>query len=165
MNILIIGSGGREHTLAWKIRQSSLCDQLFIAPGNAGTAACGTNIDIKTTEFEKLATFCLSNKIENGCCRAGRTSCKRIYDFFKNNFSTSHIHIIGPSQAAAQLEGSKAFAKAFMERHNIPTAAYKEFNASNYKEGVDYISVHALPVVLKADGLARRKRSDHFQQS
>jgi phosphoribosylamine--glycine ligase len=157
MNILIIGSGGREHTLAWKLSQSKLCGQLFIAPGNAGTAQCGTNIDIKTTEFKKLAAFCLENKVEMVVVGPEEPLVKGIYDFFTKNKATEHIHVIGPSKNAAQLEGSKAFSKAFMQRHNIPTAGYKEFDASNYKEGVDYITNHSLPIVLKADGLAAGK--------
>jgi phosphoribosylamine---glycine ligase len=157
MNILIVGSGGREHTLAWKISQSKLCDQLFIAPGNAGTSQCGTNIDIRITDFEKLAAFCLDKKIEMLVVGPEEPLVKGIYDFFKNDKTTAHIHVIGPSKEAAQLEGSKAFSKAFMQRHNIPTAGYKEFNADNYKEGIEYISNHILPIVLKADGLAAGK--------
>jgi phosphoribosylamine--glycine ligase len=157
MNILLVGGGGREHTLAWKLRQSELCQQLFIAPGNAGTAQCGTNVSIKTTDFSNLATFCISSKIDMIVVGPEEPLVKGIYDFFKNNEATAHIHVIGPSKAAAQLEGSKAFAKEFMRRHNIPTAAYKEFDVSNYEEGIEYIRNHALPVVLKADGLAAGK--------
>jgi phosphoribosylamine--glycine ligase len=157
MNILIVGSGGREHTLAWKLNQSKSCEQLFIAPGNAGTAECGTNVNIKTTNFEKLATFCLDNKIAMLVVGPEEPLVKGIYDFFKNNKATAHIDVIGPSQQAAQLEGSKAFSKAFMQRHHIPTAGYKEFDSSNYKEGIEYIRNHSLPIVLKADGLAAGK--------
>jgi len=157
MNILIVGSGGREHTLAWKLSQSKSCDQLFIAPGNAGTSQCGTNIDIKTTDFEKLAAFCLANKIAMLVVGPEEPLVKGVYDFFKDDKTLAHIHVIGPSQHAAQLEGSKAFSKAFMQRHNIPTAGYKEFDASNYKEGIEYITNHSLPIVLKADGLAAGK--------
>jgi phosphoribosylamine--glycine ligase len=157
MNILLVGGGGREHTLAWKLRQSELCQQLFIAPGNAGTAQCGANVSIKTTDFSNLATFCISSKIDMVVVGPEEPLVKGIYDFFKNNETTKHIHVIGPSKAAAQLEGSKAFAKEFMRRHNIPTAAYKEFDVSNYEEGIEYIRNHALPVVLKADGLAAGK--------
>jgi len=157
MKILLVGGGGREHTLAWKIRQSHLCEQLFIAPGNAGTILCGENVDIKINEFEKLSAFCIANKIDIVMVGPEEPLVKGIYDFFKKKPATAHIHIIGPSKEAAQLEGSKAFAKAFMRRYNIPTAAYKEFTVANYDEGVEYIRNHALPIVLKADGLAAGK--------
>jgi len=157
MKILLVGGGGREHTLAWKIRQSHLCEQLFIAPGNAGTILCGENVDIRINDFEKLSAFCIANKIDIVMVGPEEPLVKGIYDFFKKNPATAHIHIIGPSKEAAQLEGSKAFAKAFMRRYNIPTAAYKEFTVANYDEGVEYIRNHALPIVLKADGLAAGK--------
>ena len=157
MNILIAGNGGREHALAWKIKQSPLCGQLYIAPGNAGTARVGTNVAISVTDFDALAAFCISNKIEMLVVGPEEPLVKGIYDFFKINPGTSHIQVIGPSKEAAQLEGSKAFAKEFMMRHNIPTAAYKEFDAGNYQHGVEYIKNHALPIVLKADGLAAGK--------
>jgi phosphoribosylamine--glycine ligase len=157
MNILLIGSGGREHALAWKIRQSSLCSELFIAPGNAGTATCGTNLPIAVTDFENLQAACTENKIDMILVGPEEPLVKGIYDFFKTNPATKHIQVIGPSKAAAQLEGSKAFAKAFMKKNNIPTAAYGEFTIDNYAEGVEYIKQHALPIVLKADGLAAGK--------
>ncbi len=157
MNILLIGSGGREHALAWKIRQSSLCTQLFIAPGNAGTASCGTNLDLSTTDFESLAAVCVEKGINMVLVGPEEPLVKGIYDFFKKNAATRNIEVIGPSKAAAQLEGSKAFAKAFMQRHHIPTAAYREFTVDNYSSGINYIKEHALPVVLKADGLAAGK--------
>ncbi|MGG9970533.1 phosphoribosylamine--glycine ligase [Ferruginibacter sp. SUN002] len=157
MNILIIGNGGREHALAWKVKQSKLCKKLYVAPGNAGTATTAENVDIKTTDFERLATFCLSNKVDMIIVGPEEPLVKGIYDFFKSNPKTSNIHVIGPSQEAAQLEGSKAFAKAFMDRNKIPTAAYREFDHTNYEEGVEYIRNHALPIVLKADGLAAGK--------
>jgi phosphoribosylamine---glycine ligase len=157
MNILIAGSGGREHALAWKIKQSPLCSQLYIAPGNAGTAAVGTNVSINVTDFEGLAAFCISNNVELLLVGPEEPLVKGIYDFFTGNPATAHIHIIGPSKEAAQLEGSKAYAKEFMMRHHIPTAAYKEFDSSNYMEGVEYIRNHSLPIVLKADGLAAGK--------
>lgn len=157
MKILLVGGGGREHTLAWKIRHSHSCEQLFIAPGNAGTDLCGENVDIKTTDFEALSSFCIKNEIDMVIVGPEEPLVNGIYDFFKKKPATSHIHIIGPSKEAAQLEGSKAFAKEFMKRHNIPTAAYKEFDASNYEEGTAYVRRHALPVVLKADGLAAGK--------
>lgn len=157
MNILLIGSGGREHAFAWKLSQSEACDHLFIAPGNAGTKQCGTNIDIATTDFHALADLCLQQHIEMVLVGPEEPLVKGIVDFFKNNPSTKDIHIIGPSQVAAQLEGSKAFAKAFMQKHSIPTASYAEFTVDNYTAGVDYIKEHALPIVLKADGLAAGK--------
>jgi phosphoribosylamine--glycine ligase len=157
MNILLIGSGGREHAFAWKIKQSELCRQLFIAPGNAGTSSLGTNVAIAITDFESLAVLCVEQKISIVLVGPEEPLVKGIYDFFKNRSTTKNIEVIGPSKAAAQLEGSKAFAKAFMQRHHIPTAAYREFTVDNYAKGVDYIKEHALPVVLKADGLAAGK--------
>ena len=157
MNILIIGSGGREHSFAWKIKQSQLCDNLFIAPGNAGTASCGSNIAIGINDFEALAKFSLQNEIELILVGPEEPLVKGIVDFFKNNETTKNIKIIGPSAEAAQLEGSKAYSKNFMKRHNIPTAGYKEFTTSNFEEGMQYIQNHSLPIVLKADGLAAGK--------
>ncbi len=157
MNILIAGSGGREHALAWKMKQSPLCDQLYIAPGNAGTAGLGTNVSISVTDFNALASFCNHNNIDMLVVGPEEPLVNGIYDFFKTNPATAHIHVIGPSKKAAQLEGSKAFAKQFMNRYNIPTAAYREFDAASYAEGVGYIKSHLLPVVLKADGLAAGK--------
>ena len=157
MNILLIGSGGREHTLAWKLKQSALCDQLFIAPGNAGTAQVGVNVPITTTDFEGLTSFCLENKVEMLVVGPEDPLVKGIYDYFKANPLTAAIHVIGPSKEASRLEGSKAYAKAFMDRHQIPTAAYREFDATNFEEGINYISKHLLPIVLKADGLAAGK--------
>ncbi len=157
MNILIIGGGGREHTLAWKLKQSALCDQLFIAPGNAGTAQVGINVAIAITDFNGLSSFCLLNKIDMMIVGPEEPLVKGIYDFFKSNPLTEHIHVIGPSKEASRLEGSKAYATAFMQRHNIPTAAYREFDANNFEEGINYIKGHSLPIVLKADGLAAGK--------
>jgi phosphoribosylamine--glycine ligase len=157
MNILIVGSGGREHALAWKLKQSPSCSQLYIAPGNAGTGEFGTNVPLAITDFEGLSSFCITNKIEMLVVGPEEPLVKGIYNFFKENKATQHIEVIGPSKEAAQLEGSKAFAKEFMKRHDIPTAAYREFDKSNYKEGVEYIKNHPLPVVLKADGLAAGK--------
>ena len=157
MNILIIGSGGREQALAWKINQSKLCDQLFIAPGNTGTAQFGLNIDISINSFQALAQFCITKNITLLIVGPEEPLVKGIYNYFKENPATAHIQVIGPSKQASQLEGSKAYAKAFMDRHQIPTAAYKEFDTTNYEEGVDYIRNHSLPIVLKADGLAAGK--------
>ncbi len=157
MNILIAGGGGREHALAWKFKQSELCTNLYIAPGNAGTASVGTNIPIAVTDFDALASFCVNKQVDMLFVGPEEPLVKGIYDYFKSNPSTSHIQVIGPSKDAAQLEGSKAFAKEFMQRHNIPTAEYREFNESNYTEGIDYIKNHSLPIVIKADGLAAGK--------
>ncbi len=157
MNILIVGAGGREHTLAWKLKQSPLCKKLFIAPGNAGTSAFGTNLDIAITDFEKMAAACLKQQVNMILVGPEEPLVKGIYDYFKSNPATQHIQVIGPSAQAAQLEGSKAYAKAFMYRHQVPTAAYKEFNDENFNEGLDYIQQHSLPIVLKADGLAAGK--------
>ena len=157
MNILLIGSGGREHTLAWKLKQSRSCDTLFIAPGNAGTLSSCTNLDIAVNDFDKLAAACIKHNIEMIVVGPEEPLVKGIVDFFKADKTTSHIYIIGPAMEAAQLEGSKSYAKAFMKRHNVPTAAYQEFTAENYQEGVSYILNHTLPIVLKADGLAAGK--------
>lgn len=157
MNILIAGSGGREHALAWKLKQSPLCEQLYIAPGNAGTGTVGTNVPISVTDFEALAAFCIQNNIGMLVVGPEEPLVKGIYDHFKSTPSLSHIMVIGPSKAAARLEGSKAFAKEFMHRNNIPTAGYREFDETNYEEGTEYIKGHSLPVVLKADGLAAGK--------
>ena len=157
MNILIIGSGGREHAFAWKIKQSPLCKNLFIAPGNPGTAMCGTNLSIGISDFEKLAATSIENNIDLILVGPEEPLVKGITDFFQENESTKHIHIIGPSMQAAQLEGSKAFAKDFMTRHNIPTAAYKEFTVNDFDAGIEYLTQHTYPVVLKADGLAAGK--------
>ena len=157
MNILLIGSGGREHTLAWKLNQSQLCTSLFIAPGNAGTALCGTNLPIAVSDFDAMATACLANAIDIMLVGPEEPLVKGIYDYFKNKKGFENLKVIGPSKEAAQLEGSKAYAKAFMKRHNIPTAAYGEFTADKYLEGVEYIKAQSLPIVLKADGLAAGK--------
>ena len=157
MNILIIGAGGREHTFAWKLQQSPLCNKLFIAPGNAGTALCGINLDISISDFENLAKAAIKNKIGLILVGPEEPLVKGITDFFKNNPTTAHIKLIGPGKEAAQLEGSKAFGKSFMKRHNIPTAGYQEFTTHNFEEGLTYIKQHSMPIVLKADGLAAGK--------
>ncbi|MBX2921723.1 MAG: phosphoribosylamine--glycine ligase [Chitinophagaceae bacterium] len=157
MNILLLGSGGREHALAWKMSQSALCSQLFIAPGNAGTEACGTNVPIAVTDFDAIGKFCKDNNVEMVVVGPEEPLVKGIYDFFKADNALKHIAVIGPSREGAQLEGSKAFAKAFMQRYNIPTAAYREFDTENYEEGLVYLHAHATPIVLKADGLAAGK--------
>ena len=156
MKILILGSGGRAHTFCWKISQSKLCSKLFIAPGNAGTAQYGENIDISVTDFEAIKKICITKKIDIVVVGPEEPLVKGIYDFFKKDKLLNNIIVTGPSAEGAQLEGSKAFAKAFMQRHNIPTAYYKEFDAETYEEGLEYIK-NMLPVVLKADGFAAGK--------
>lgn len=153
MNILLLGSGGREHALAWKIAQSNQCDKLFIAPGNTGTALCGTNIDIKATDFEKLYAFVKAEAIDFIVCGPEDPLVEGVYDFFKER----NIPLIGPSKAAAQLEGSKAFSKKFMQRHAIPTATYFEVDSTNLSEGLTHLENTKAPYVLKADGLAAGK--------
>ena len=157
MKILLLGSGGREHALAKKISESPLCSGLFCAPGNPGTALVAQNIPLSISNFEEIATFCNKEHISMIVVGPEDPLVAGIYDYFKNNDALKHIQVVGPSQQAAQLEGSKAFAKAFMKRHHIPTAAYAEFNAANYEAGCAYIKDHALPIVLKADGLAAGK--------
>lgn len=157
MNILLIGSGGREHALAFKIKQSNQCKQLFIAPGNPGTAHHGLNVDIQPSDFKALGRFCIEKNVNMVVVGPEDPLVNGIYDFFKADSSLSSIIVVGPSAKAAQLEGSKAFAKAFMQRHQIPTASYREFNNQNYEEGIEYLRSHSLPIVLKADGLAAGK--------
>lgn len=157
MNILILGSGGREHALAWKFSQSDLCTRLFIAPGNAGTSDCGTNTDLDIMNFEQVGDFCKKENIDLVMVGPEDPLVSGVYDFFENNAALNEIHVIGPSAHGARLEGSKAFAKEFMLRHDIPTAAYREFTEDNFEAGVEYIRNHTSPIVLKADGLAAGK--------
>jgi len=157
MNILLIGSGGRENALAWKMAQSHQCDEIFIAPGNPGTAEFGTNLPIEINDFNALKKAAIEHQIEMIVVGPEEPLVKGIYDFFNDDPLTAHINIIGPSAKAAQLEGSKAFSKHFMQRHQIPTASYAEFTLENYEQGLAYIGAHALPIVLKADGLAAGK--------
>lgn len=157
MKILLLGSGGREHAMAWKLAQSPKCSKLFIAPGNAGTSLCGQNVSLSISDFEAIKKFCINEEIEMVVVGPEEPLVKGIVDFFQADQKLQNIIIIGPSQFGAQLEGSKAFAKAFMMRHNIPTAFYREFDIDNYSEGVAYVTQHPLPVVLKADGLAAGK--------
>lgn len=157
MNILLLGGGGREHALAWKLKQSPLCDTLFIAPGNPGTATVGTNVPINATDFDALKTFAIENKIEMVVVGPEDPLVKGVYDFFLEDELLKNIPVIGPSKTAAQLEGSKAFAKQFMERQNIPTAKYREFTAQNLEDGLAHIDTNNPPFVLKADGLAAGK--------
>ncbi|HEV8079414.1 MAG TPA: phosphoribosylamine--glycine ligase [Chitinophagaceae bacterium] len=157
MNILILGSGAREHAFAWKISKSKLLSNLFIAPGNAGTAEFGKNLEISVNNFDAIKTACITNNIEMVFVGPEDPLVNGIYDFFKNDSELNKIAVIGPSKEAAKLEGSKSYAKAFMQRHNIPTASYKEFSNANYQEGLQYINNHPLPIVIKADGLAAGK--------
>ena len=157
MTILLLGSGGREHALAFKMLQSSKCSQLFVAPGNAGTASIATNVDLSVTDFESIKTFCLLNKVEMVVVGPEDPLVLGIYDFFKNNESLKHIPVIGPSKTGAQLEGSKEFAKEFLVRHNIPTAGYASFTAETVEKGCSFLETLQSPYVLKADGLAAGK--------
>src|SRR5215813_12798759 len=157
MRILLLGSGGREHALAWKLNQSVWTNPLYIAPGNPGTASCGINVPLDITDFDAIRQFCIREKIEMVIVGPEEPLVKGVYDYFKSNEELQKIYFIGPSKNGAQLEGSKAFAKSFMQRHDIPTAKYREFDASNFEEGVHYVNEHPLPVVLKADGLAAGK--------
>ena len=157
MNILLLGSGGREHALAWKITQSVHCSQLFIAPGNPGTAGFGENVVMATGDFEAIARFCKQQNIGMVVVGPEDPLVNGIYDYLKADPALSGLIVVGPSAEAAKLEGSKAFAKAFMDRQGIPTAAYREFTMENYAEGMAYLKAHSLPIVLKADGLAAGK--------
>lgn len=157
MNILLLGSGGREHALAWKIAQSSKTSRLFIAPGNAGTASVGTNVDIKADDFQAIRMFVFENGIDMVIVGPEDPLVKGIYDFFKADPDLASIPVIGPSKEGAQLEGSKDFAKAFMMRHEIPTARYKTLTAENLEEGYAFLESLNAPYVLKADGLAAGK--------
>ena len=157
MKLLLIGSGGREHALAWKIAQSPQCDKLYIAPGNAGTKNCGENVPISVNDFEKLKAFCVDNQIDMVVVGPEDPLVNGIYDDFKADARTKNIPVIGPSKAGAMLEGSKDFAKAFMQRHSIPTAKYKTISKSNLEEGLQFLSELQAPYVLKADGLCAGK--------
>jgi phosphoribosylamine---glycine ligase len=157
MNILLIGNGGREHALAWKIKQSPLCDRLFVAPGNAGTALVAENIEIGTEDFHQLGQFCQENQVELVVVGPEAPLVKGIRDYFESNPWLKDILIVGPGKIGAQLEGSKDFSKQFMLRNNIPTAKAKSFTASNINEAFDYIQTCKPPIVLKADGLAAGK--------
>ncbi|HET8574439.1 MAG TPA: phosphoribosylamine--glycine ligase [Edaphocola sp.] len=157
MNILLLGSGGRECALAWKISQSPLCNQLYIAPGNGGTGSYGINVAIDVNNFEAIKAFCLKEKVDMVLPGSEDPLVQGIYDFFQKDEQIKHIQVAGPSAAGARLEGSKSFAKAFMARHQIPTAAYHEFDETNFDKGLDYLKTCDTPIVLKADGLAAGK--------
>jgi phosphoribosylamine--glycine ligase len=157
MNILLLGGGGREHALAWKLSQSKDCNALFIGPGNAGTSAFGTNLSLDPTDFQAVRKACLDLDISMVVVGPEEPLVKGIVDYFLADKALSQIPVIGPSASAARLEGSKAFSKQFMMKHGIPTAGYKEFDADHFSEGSEYVKNHSLPVVLKADGLAAGK--------
>ena len=157
MKLLLIGAGGREHALAWKMAQSPQCDKLYIAPGNAGTKNCGENVPISVNDFEKLKAFCVDKQIDMVVVGPEDPLVNGIYDNFKADARTKNIPVIGPSKAGAMLEGSKDFAKAFMQRHSIPTAKYKTISKANLEEGLQFLSELQAPYVLKADGLCAGK--------
>ena len=157
MKILLLGNGGREHAFAWKIAQSSSCNKLFIAPGNAGTAEIGTNIDIAVNDFEALKKFAIKEGVEMLVVGPEDPLVNGIFNFFNEDEKLKHITVIGPSKEGARLEGSKEFAKEFMQKYDIPTAAYQSFNKDNLKEGYTFLESLTAPYVLKADGLAAGK--------
>ena len=157
MNILLLGSGGREHALAWKIAQSKKVDNLYIAPGNGGTGNVGVNVAIKADDFDGIKEFVLGHKVDMVVVGPEDPLVKGIYDYFKNDPQLKTIPVIGPSKKGAVLEGSKEFAKGFMQRHNIPTAAYRSFNGTTVEEGLKFLETLQPPYVLKADGLCAGK--------
>ena len=152
MKILLLGSGGREHALAWKIAQSQKIEKLFIAPGNAGTTSVGENVPLKADDFEGIKAFVVANAVDMVVVGPEDPLVKGVYDFFKQDAQLKDIPVIGPSKAGAVLEGSKDFAKGFMQRHGIPTAAYRSFNGTNIEEGIAFLETLQPPYVLKADG-------------
>ena len=157
MKLLLLGSGGREHALAWKIAQSPKIEKLFIAPGNAGTRNVGENVDVNPTDFDAVKAFVLNNCIDMVIVGPEDPLVKGIYDYFKNDEELKGIPVVGPSKAGAELEGSKEFAKGFMMRHNIPTARYKSITSANIEEGIEFLESLEAPYVLKADGLCAGK--------
>jgi len=157
MKILLLGSGGREHALAWKMLQSPLCDKLFVAPGNAGTAGIAENVDINPLDFESIKTFVQQENVTMVVVGPEDPLVKGIYDYFKKDDALKHIPVIGPSKVGAQLEGSKEFAKQFLVKNNIPTAAYDSFTKETVEQGCEFLATLKAPYVLKADGLAAGK--------
>ena len=157
MKLLLLGSGGREHALAWKIAQSNRIEKLFIAPGNAGTASVGENVAIKADDFDAVADFVVREKVDMVVVGPEDPLVKGIYDYFLQRPDVKHVPVIGPSKAGAVLEGSKDFAKGFMKRHNIPTAAYETFDGTQVEEGCRFLETLQAPYVLKADGLCAGK--------
>ena len=158
MRVLLLGSGGREHALAWKMAQSSILEELFIAPGNAGTKMHGKNVDMSVNDFKAIKTFVIENTIDIVVVGPEDPLVNGIADFFKLDDELSKVSVIGPNKEAAQLEGSKDFAKQFMKRHNIPTAKYATFTKDTLSDGYKFLESMNPPYVLKADGLASRKR-------
>jgi phosphoribosylamine--glycine ligase len=157
MTILLLGSGGREHALAWKMLQSDKCTKLFVAPGNAGTASIASNVNLKITDFDAIKSFALSEKVEMVVVGPEDPLVKGIFDFFQNDSDLKHIPVIGPSKEGAQLEGSKEFAKEFLVKHHIPTAGYESFTKETVEKGCAFLETLQPPYVLKADGLAAGK--------
>lgn len=157
MKVLLLGSGGREHALAWKIAQSPFLTQLFIAPGNAGTAECGVNVPLQPLQFDQIKDFCIAHAIDMVVVGPEEPLVNGIYDFFAGEKQLQHVSLIGPSQEGARLEGSKAFAKKFMHAYGIPTARYNEYTADTIEEGYSFIQSLSPPIVIKADGLAAGK--------
>jgi phosphoribosylamine--glycine ligase len=157
MNILVIGSGGREHAFAYKLGQNESCDQLFVMPGNAGTAEIATNVAMNPLDFAKVGAFCLENAVKLIVVGPEEPLVKGMRNFFAADAKFSAIPFVGPDETGAQLEGSKDFSKAFMKKYGIPTAAYETFTADNIQDGLSYVKTHSMPVVLKADGLAAGK--------
>jgi phosphoribosylamine--glycine ligase len=157
MTILLLGSGGREHALAWKMLQSDKCSKLFVAPGNAGTSQIATNVSLNILDFDAIKTFALAEKVDMVVVGPEDPLVHGIYDFFKNDADLNHIPVIGPSKVGAQLEGSKEFAKEFLVKYNIPTAAYDSFTKETVEKGCKFLETLQPPYVLKADGLAAGK--------
>uniref|UniRef100_UPI003750864E phosphoribosylamine--glycine ligase n=1 Tax=Flavobacterium sp. TaxID=239 RepID=UPI003750864E len=157
MTILLLGSGGREHALAWKMLQSSKCSKLFVAPGNAGTSQIATNVNLNILDFDALKTFALTEKLQMIVVGPEDPLVAGIYDFFATDSDLNHIPVIGPSKIGAQLEGSKEFAKEFLIKHKIPTAAYDSFTKDTVEKGCRFLETLQPPYVLKADGLAAGK--------
>ncbi len=157
MNILLIGSGGREHAFSYYLNKSKLCSHLYIMPGNAGTTECGTNVTINPLHFDKVAEFCIEKNIELLIVGPEEPLVKGMRNYFESNKEVNHVKFVGPDQAGAAMEGSKDWSKAFMAKYKVPTAAYKTFTAENLQEGLEYVKQHSLPIVLKADGLAAGK--------
>ncbi|WP_421977959.1 phosphoribosylamine--glycine ligase [Roseivirga seohaensis] len=157
MNILVLGSGGREHAFAWKISQSPRCNKLFVAPGNAGTASIAENVNIKVTDFKTIGEFVIENQIDLVVVGPEDPLVNGIRDYFEKDSQLKNVLLVGPGAAGAQLEGSKDFSKDFMNRHGVPTAKSKTFTIDTLEEGLNYVSSHPTPIVLKADGLAAGK--------
>ena len=157
MNVLVLGSGGREHALSWKIAQSSMCEKIFIAPGNSGTKLVGENVDINVTDFEAIKKFVIEKSIEMVVVGPEDPLVLGIYDFFQQDKDLKEVCLIGPSKEGAKLEGSKEFSKQFMEKHSIPTAKYQSFTKTNLEHGYAFLETLSPPYVLKADGLAAGK--------